>query len=89
MNLLPKVFQLQFTRTDWTQERFVEVMKEYSKDILTGASGEEKFQNRDIFLSKKKVRNFLKTYKSLLKKLGHYRLSECGLGSLQYHQNIP
>ena len=78
-------------RTDWTQERFVEVMKEYSRDIIAAVQHEkEKFKEQGYPFIKKESKKPLKTYKSLLKKLGHYRLSECvGLDHYNITKTYP
>ena len=78
-------------RTDWTQERFIEVMKEYSKEILTAVREEKaKYEKMGYPFMKKESKKPVKTYKSLLKKLGHFRLSECvGLDYLEITKKYP
>ena len=77
--------------TDWTQAKFEEVMKDYSKDIINAVQKEKKkYEEQGYPFIKKEKKKPLKTYKSLLKKLGHFRLSECvGLDYLEVTRKYP
>ncbi len=77
--------------TNWTQERFVEIMKYNSKQILEKIDEERKlYENKGYKFAPKLKRKPIRTYKSLLKKLGHFRLSESvGLDYLEITKKYP